>query len=227
MHVASDKTILIVDDEPDIASVIEVYLQEVGYSTHTLDSGASVIAWVKAHSPELILLDLMLPEKDGVSLCKEIRQFSTVPIIMVTAKVKEIDRLIGLEAGADDYICKPFSVRELVARVNAILRRVSRKPADEKQDLTLDEHRLKVCWQNDNIDLTAIEYNLFSLMVNSPGRIYSRQQIIDSVYSDYRVLSDRTVDSHIRNLRKKLRKLCPQTDLIHSIYGLGYKYEPN
>jgi len=191
-----------------------------------LHEGTGVADFVKAHSPSIILLDLMLPGKDGLEVCKEIRQFSNVPIMMLTAKVEEIDRLLGLELGADDYICKPYSPREVVARVKAILRRTTTMEQNSTQVIEVDEPSLKVKIKELDLDLTVVEFQLFSMLYSEPGRIFSRDQIMSQVYSDYRVVSDRTIDSHVKKLRKKIQQALPDTELIFSVYGAGYKFEP-
>ncbi|WP_028021502.1 response regulator [Enterovibrio calviensis] len=225
--------ILIVEDEPKISQLVADYLVKSNYQVTQLYDGASVKQWVATNSPDLILMDLMLPVKDGLTLCKEIRTFSNVPIIMVTARVEEIDRLIGLELGADDYICKPFSPREVVARVKTVLRRVQPSASDSNQAngdndpqqtiLALDEVRHDVCFHNTQIALTAIEFNLLRLLASEPGRIFSRQQLIDNIYQDHRVVSERTIDSHIKKLRKKLNAVKPKGDPVQSVYSVGYK----
>lgn len=196
-----------------------------------MNEGSRVVAQVRSRPPSLILLDLMLPGKDGLEVCKEIRQFSDVPIMMVTAKVEEIDRLLGLELGADDYICKPYSPREVVARVKAVLRRlhsVARADQNSAQasPISVDSPAMKVSINGQNCDLTLVEFQLFSMLYSEPGRIFSRDQIMSQVYSDYRVVSDRTIDSHVKKLRKKLQTLLPEVEVIYSVYGAGYKYEP-
>jgi two-component system sensor histidine kinase BaeS len=180
------------------------------------------------HSPDLIVLDLMLPGRDGLELCRDIRAFSRVPIIMATARAEEIDRLLGLELGADDYICKPYSPREVVARIKAVLRRA--RPEARGADgtgLSLDKAAYKVRAGAAEVELTAVEFHLFATLYGEPGRIYSRAQLMDRIYADQRVVSDRTIDSHIKKLRKKLAELLPGEELIHSVYGAGYRYEPN
>lgn len=218
-------TILIVEDENEIAEVSQMYLQSEGYQVKWFAEGNGVVDWVREHQPSVIVLDLMLPNVDGLTLCKEIRQFSDVPIIMTTAKVQEIDRLIGLDAGADDYVCKPFSHKELIARINAAVRRLDRRVV-QSTALQLIEGSFALAYQNKRIELTQIEFNLFQLLYNHPQRIYSRSQILDLVYQDFRDISDRTVDSHIRNLRKKLMQLELPGEPIRSVYGAGYVYEP-
>ena len=225
--------VLIVEDEPKIADLLQKYLQNASYQTHWINKGTTVSDWVKAESPALILLDLMLPGKDGLEICKEIRKFSTVPIIMLTARVEEIDRLLGLELGADDYICKPFSPREVVARVKAVLRRWQ-PPAPVEADLTmpahaqleLDRNRLTVRFGEQEASLTLVEFELLDTLHQYPGRIFGRNQLMEKVYSDNRIVSDRTIDSHIKKLRKKLAEIAPDHELINSVYSVGYKFEP-
>lgn len=218
--------ILIVEDEQRLAELHRDYLKQSGYMTEWLENGLEVIPWVKEHTPDLILLDLMLPGKDGLEICKEIRSFSTIPIIMVTARVEEIDRLLGLELGADDYICKPFSPREVVARVKTVLRRSSPKSQEGHQQLlTLNEKSYQAVLQGEKLDLTAVEFKLLSILAQTPGQIYSRDQLMDRLYSDQRIVCDRTIDSHIKKLRKKIATAAPELEVIHSIYGVGYKYE--
>ena len=219
-----DGMILIVEDEERLASLHRDYLQRSGYETKCIDNGTDVVEWVKAHSPQLILLDLMLPGKDGLDICKEIRLFSSVPIIMVTARVEEIDRLLGLEFGADDYICKPFSPREVVARVKAVLRRVS-GTLEKNHALQLDTDCYSASLHGDKLDLTAVEFQLLNILSQKPGRIFTRDQLMERIYSDDRIVYDRTIDSHIKKLRKKIAEVAPEVELIFSVYGVGYKYE--
>ncbi len=223
--------ILIVEDEPKLASLISDYLAQSGYKTSIIANGLEVLPFVKSTSPDLVLLDLMLPGKDGMEICKEVRQFSVVPIIMITARIEEIDRLLGLELGADDYICKPFSPREVVARVKAVLRRfqpTSIVSNNEKTNvITLDKERYKATINGQEITLTAVEFQLFDKLFSEPGRIYSREQLMDHIYQDHRVVSDRTIDSHIKKIRKKVTGALPRQEMIHSVYGVGYKYEYN
>ncbi len=227
--------ILIVEDEPKIADLLRKYLQNANFQTHWLDNGAVVSEWVRQEHPTLILLDLMLPGKDGVEVCKEIRKFSHVPIIMLTARVEEIDRLLGLELGADDYICKPFSPREVVARVKAVLRRwqviepismaATESATDAIAGLVLDRDRLLVKYGQQETTLTLVEFELLDALRQYPGRIFGRNQLMEKVYPDNRIVSDRTIDSHIKKLRKKLSEIAPDQELIHSVYSVGYKFE--
>jgi two-component system response regulator BaeR len=216
--------ILIVEDEPKLAALLSDYLQQAGFETSRLDNGLEVVPRVREQTPELILLDLMLPGQDGLEVCKEIRKFSSVPIVMVTARVEEIDRLLGLELGADDYICKPFSPREVVARVKAVLRRAG-GATQQATGLVLDESRYLATLHGRDLDLTAVEFKLLHFLAAHPGRIYSRSQLMDRIYPDQRTVEDRTIDSHVKKLRKKLTAVAPGEELIQSVYGVGYKYE--
>jgi two-component system, OmpR family, response regulator BaeR len=217
--------ILIVEDEPKLAELLRDYLVREGYEATVLDRGDAVEPWVRANGVDLVLLDLMLPGKSGLDVCKGLRTFSDAPIVMVTARVEEIDRLLGLELGADDYICKPFSPREVVARAKAVLRRAKRKLAPADAPVALEEGALKATIAGRDLDLTAVEFQLLKTLVAQPGRIFSRDQLIDAMYRDARVVSDRTVDSHVKKLRKKIADVLPGHEIVHSVYGVGYKYE--
>jgi two-component system response regulator BaeR len=217
------ETILIVEDEEKLARILADYLHQAGFETHCIGDGQAAVPWVQVHQPELILLDLMLPGKGGLDICKEIRTFSQVPVIITTARVEEIDRLLGLELGADDYICKPYSPREVVARVKAVLRRTA--GTSTVKGLILDESRYRATLNGRNLELTAVEFKLLSLLASNPGRLYGRQQLMDLIYPDQRIVSDRTIDSHIKKLRRKIAIACPKEELIHSLYGVGYKFE--
>jgi two-component system response regulator BaeR len=234
-------TILIVEDEPKLAQLLVDYLKQSGFETQVIGDGLQALEWIKQQhqSIDLIILDLMLPNLDGMEICKAVRQFSPLPILMATARVEEIDRLIGLELGADDYICKPYSPREVVARVKAILRRsqlvqsfqagtghnAGQKVAEILAGLVLEEEKYKAILNGQLLDLTAVEFQLLAILAKEPGRIFSRQQLMDGGYQDHRVVSDRTIDSHIRKLRKRIHEKCPESDIIHSVYGVGYKFE--
>ncbi len=229
--------ILIVEDEQRLAALVADYLKAAGYQVDQLHTGETVLDWVCTHRPDLILLDLMLPGKDGLTLCREIRaapgEPGRIPVIMTTARVEEIDRLIGLELGADDYVCKPYSPRELVARVKAVLRRsagplVTDAPgaaAVAADPLTLDPDALRVQAQGRAIELTAVEFALLATLHAAPGRIFSRERLMDRIYTDRRIVADRTIDSHIKKLRRRLEELLPGRELVHSVYGVGYRYE--
>jgi two-component system response regulator BaeR len=224
--------ILIVEDEQKLAELIKDYLAQSSFDTTILDNGNDVVPYVRENKPDLVILDLMLPGRDGMEICKEIRTFSNLPIIMVTARVEEIDRLLGLELGADDYVCKPFSPRELVARVKAVLRRAGGETTIKAKGLVLDEARYQASLHGVDLQLTAVEFKqltavefkLLSFLAANPGRIYSRDQLMERIYSDHRIVSDRTIDSHIKKLRKKISGQSPDEELIGSVYGVGYKF---
>jgi two-component system response regulator BaeR len=225
----SDPTanILVVEDEDKIAQVLCDYLRQQGYATHRLARGDEVEQWVRDNPVDLILLDVMLPGKSGLELCRELRKFSEAAIIMVTARVEEIDRLLGLELGADDYICKPFSPREVVARVATVLRRTRRSTAATPKTggLVLDESGWRATLDGHPLDLTAVEFKLLSVLASQPGRIFSRDQLMDAMYRDERIVADRTVDSHIKKLRRKIADVVPGEEFIHSVYSVGYHFE--
>ena len=216
---------MIVEDEEKLASLLGDYLNQSGFDSVCISDGNKVLPRVRESLPDLILLDLMLPGRDGLDICKEIRTFSEVPIIMITARVEEIDRLLGLELGADDYICKPFSPREVVARVKTVLRRAGEHAAPPGGGLALDADKFRALLHGRDLELTAVEFKLLHFLYQNPGRIYSRGQLMDRIYSDQRIVSDRTIDSHIKKLRKKIAAVAPDEELIHSIYGVGYKFE--
>ena len=214
--------ILIVEDEKKLALLLQDYLHQESFTSHIVDRGDEVIDAFKAQSFDLILLDLMLPGVDGLTLCKTIRDFSNIPIIMLTARVEEIDRLLGLALGADDYMCKPYSPREVIARIKAVLRRAN-VTSESVTNLMLDESRLLVSYQQSQVSLTAVEFQLLKPLVNKPGRIFNREQLMDNMYEDHRIVNNRTIDSHIKKLRKKLLTISPDQELIQSVYGAGYR----
>ncbi|MEI6215521.1 MAG: response regulator [Desulfuromonadales bacterium] len=221
-----NEMIVIVEDEVATAEILADYLRLESYTTHLLNDGLPVVSWVREHKPALILLDLMLPGKSGLDICKEIRTFSTVPIIMTTARVEEIDRLLGLELGADDYICKPYSPREVVARVKTVLRRVGSVPASLEAGIQLDESCYRATLNGQDLKLTAAEFRLLNYLASHPGRIYNRQQLLNNIYPDERALNDRAIDNYIKNLRKKITAAGHGDELLHSVYGVGYRFEP-
>ena len=216
--------VLIIEDEAKIAALLRDYLAAAGYRVSVLHTGAGAVQWIREHQPDAVLLDLMLPGADGLAICRGVRAFSTLPILMVTARVEEIDRLLGLELGADDYICKPFSPREVVARVRAVLRRAHAAAAPAATlPIELDENRFEARVRGRPLDLTPVEFRLLGKLIAQPGRVFSRQQLMESLYRDHRIVSERTVDSHVKNLRRKLAELGP--DPIESVYGVGYRFE--
>jgi two-component system response regulator BaeR len=217
--------ILIVEDEAKLAALLRDYLAQEGFEVTVLHRGDEVEPWVRAHEADLVLLDLMLPGKSGLDVCKALRAATDVAIIMVTARVDEIDRLLGLELGADDYICKPFSPREVVARVKAVLRRAKRGERAPETGLKLDPAGYRATIGGRDLALTAVEFQLLRVLAEHPGRIYTRDQLMDAMYRDERVVADRTVDSHVKKIRRKIAVVLPDREILHSVYGVGYKYE--
>ncbi|WP_413700912.1 response regulator [Psychromonas sp. KJ10-10] len=224
------QTILIVEDETHIAEVLIAYCQNTGYLVKHLNSGAGVISFVKENSVDLVLLDLMLPDIDGLEICKQVRTFSQLPIIMLTAKSEEIDKLLGLEFGADDYICKPFSPREVMARIKTVLRRVVNST---EKDANLIKHsgfkmktdEYEVSFKGEFLDLTPREFLILKLFLENCGRVFSRVEILDHAYKDTSDISDRNIDTHIKNIRKKINKISDNEASIESVYGIGYKFK--
>ena len=225
------KVIYLVEDEEKLSVLLSEYLAAAGFTVVARREGTGVVEEVRQQQPDLMLLDLMLPGKDGIEICKEVRTFSQLPIIMVTARVEEIDRLLGLELGADDYICKPYSPREVIARVKAVLRRVAASPEDAQAPqpaiagLVLDQDRYQAFLNNTPLDLTPVEFRLLKALAAHPGKVYSRDQLMDCIYSDRRIVTDRTVDTHVKNLRKKMQPHLSGEELVQSVYGVGYKLE--
>lgn len=219
------KRILVVEDDETIAEVLKEYLENSNFEVSILTHGNKVLSHIKNDPISLILLDIMLPDEDGIAICSKIRSFSRVPIIMVTAKVGEIDRLIGLEIGADDYICKPFAPREVVARVKAVLRRTV--PEEDSKlvigSLVMEKKKHVVTIDGSVIDLTPMEYQILEILMSNPDQVFSRNDFIKKIlgysYDGY----DRTIDNHIKNLRKKINTCIGNKKIIHTIYGLGYK----
>lgn len=219
--------ILLIEDEVAIAEIVVDYLKRDGFEIEHRIDGVEVQSLIATGRYTLILLDVMLPGADGFELCRAIRKVSAIPIIMTTARVEEIDRLIGLELGADDYICKPFSPREVVARVKAVLRRHAPidllKPEDSKP-LEIDHDSFIIRLYGKKIDLTPSEFKLVAALGAKPGRVWSRSQLLD-VFSGEKDVFDRTIDSHVKNVRKKIAQHFPDLDLIQAVYGIGYRLE--
>jgi two-component system response regulator BaeR len=232
MHV---DTILIVEDDHKIADMLANYLHMHDYRTELCADGVSAVERVRILKPALVLLDLMLPGQDGLAVCTQVRMFSTVPIIMLTARVDEVDRLLGLDIGADDYICKPFSPREVVARIKALLRRSrgalsatgpeATVGSDPKTGLQVQDHHQSIRWHNAVLPLTPVEFRLLRLFVLHPEQVFSRARLLDQLHDDMREVSDRAIDSHIKNLRKKLETAGATEVHIGSVYGVGYRLE--
>ena len=219
--------ILIVEDDVKIAALLADYFAAAGFDTRCLTDGLSAVDAVRAGGADLLILDLMLPQLDGIGVCRAVREFSQLPIIMLTARVDEVDRLLGLESGADDYVCKPFSPREVVARARVHLRRASGMPmtAPETATFVVDRARMHIAHGGVALPLTPVEFRLLAELIEHPTRVYSRQQLLDFAHEDQRDINDRTVDSHIKNIRRKLAARLPDSDCLQSVYGVGYRFE--
>ena len=215
--------ILIVEDEPKIAALLMDYLEHAGFRTHVINHGDHVLPWLHQNVSAAVLLDLNLPGMSGLEICRSIRKTSNTPVLIITAKVQELDRLCGLDIGADDYICKPFSPSEVVARVKAVLRRCN-QPSNNSDDIYLDDEKLELSLFGQTVSLTLLELQLLKPLYQSPGRIFSREQLMQLMYKDYRIVNDRTIDSHVKKLRKKIAHLSPGVELIQSVYGTGYRF---
>ena len=221
------KKILVIDDEPKIVEICRDYLKAAGYEVTSAEDGLSGLAAIRRERPDLIVLDLMLPGMNGLELCRQLRRESSVPVIMLTARVDETDKLIGLELGADDYITKPFSPRELVARVRTVLRRVGGIASPEVLrvgDLTLDRARYVVDLPGRQETLTPTEFEILFTLASQPGRIFTRSQLLNAVHGVAFESYERAIDSHIRNLRRKLDVSENEPRYIITIYGVGYKF---
>jgi len=220
--------ILVVDDEQSIVDVLTYNLIKAGHQPVVAREGETALRLARAERPDLVILDLMLPGIDGLDVCREIRKDGDLPIIILTAKDEEIDRVVGLELGADDYVVKPFSVRELMARVKSVLRRAQPRPAESAQplqvgDLRLDMTRREAAWRSTPFELTAIQFELLRVLMASPGRVFSREELLDQVWG-YDYFGDtRTVDSAVKRLRARLREVAPDAELVVTIRDAGYK----
>lgn len=221
------KRILIIEDEPKIVDICKDYLSAAGFEVLRAGDGVNGLAIARREHPDLIILDLMLPGMDGLDVCRELRRESNVPVIMLTARVEEADKLVGLELGADDYITKPFSPRELVARVRTVLRRVNNAipPSILRVgDMTLDRGRLCVCLPDREVTLTPTEFDLLATLASHPGRIFSRAQLLNALRGVSFESYERAIDSHVRNLRRKIESPESGHRYIVSVYGAGYKF---
>ena len=220
--------VLVVDDELEIVKVVRAYLEQSGFTVLTSSDGQQALAVFRHEQPDLVVLDLNLPSMDGLDVCRAIRREGNTPVIMLTARVEEADRLVGLEIGADDYIVKPFSPREVVARVRAVLRRSNLAPAAPSiittGDLTIDPAKHEVHLGDRLIDLTPTEFNLLSAMAAQPGRAFSRMDLLDAVQGEAYEGYERTIDVHIKNLRQKLGDEPRKPVYILTVYGIGYKF---
>ncbi|HEY9105071.1 MAG TPA: response regulator [Roseateles sp.] len=227
----SSELILVVEDEPKLAALVCDYLHAAGFRSERLADGRHALERLRAGPmPACVLLDVMLPGLDGLEVCRAVRAFSDVPILINSARVEELDRLLGLELGADDYVCKPFSPREVVARVKALLRRAQGRLAPTTLvpaagGFAIDEAGQRILWQEQALTLTPVEFRLLRQLLQHPGRVFERAQLLDLIHEDFRDVSDRVVDSHVKNLRRKLAALDPPQERIASVYGVGYRID--
>jgi len=223
-----NERILVVDDEPKIVKLARDYLEQSNYVVLTAVNGPQALAIARADKPDLIVLDLNLPGMDGLDVCRQLRRESDVPIIMLTARIEETDRLIGLELGADDYITKPFSPRELVARVRAVLRRVSggfsQPGLIRVGDLEIDLQGHRASQSGQPLHLTRIEFNLLSLLAQHPGQAFSRQRLLEQLHGYSHDGFDRSIDAHVKNLRRKIEPDLSNPTYILTVYGVGYRF---
>ena len=227
--------ILLIEDEPKLARLVADYLHASGYQVNICERGDAALSAIEQQRPQLLLLDLMLPGLDGIEVCRRLRamadpELASMPVLMITARIDEVDRILGLEVGADDYICKPFSPREIVARVRAHLRRLqwshSHSDGVDASGLQLDREAMRAQFDGVPVNLTPVEFRLLGCLLERPGRVYSRDQLTRAAYTDHRVVSDRTIDTHVKNLRRKLGAAMQREAPISSVYGVGYRYEP-
>ena len=223
-------TILIVEDDPDTTELVGLYLRRDGHKVMSAEDGLEGLRLAREARPDLVVLDLMLPKMDGMEVCRTLREESDVPIVMVTARVEEGDRLAGLDLGADDYVPKPFSPRELAARVRAVLRRTAREATQRGPaklvygDVKVDLRRRSVDVAGRQLTLTPTEFRLLAVLMREPGRTFTREQIIDRVFGYDFDGFDRTVDAHVANLRRKLEAKPGKPEYVHTIYGIGYRF---
>ena len=225
MSTEAPSRVLVVEDDRKIAELMLNYLRAQGYEATAVHDGGVAVQHISQTPPDAVILDWMLPGLDGIDVCKAVRAFSDVPILMLTARVDELDRLLGLDTGADDYVCKPFAPREVVARVRALLRRAGGKLKTSPKLWVVEDASFRISWLGQWLPLTRIEFMMFRTLLARPGRVYSRDQLLASVHDSQRDISDRAIDTHIKNLRKKIQAVEPASDCIASVYGLGYRFD--
>jgi two-component system, OmpR family, response regulator BaeR len=221
----SSRRVLVVEDDETISQLLLDYLRNEGFDASAIADGQVALDAITRSPPVLVILDLMLPSLDGVSLCKAVRKFSGLPILMLTARVDEVDRLLGLDTGADDYVCKPFSPREVMARVRALVRRAEGRLTAAAAPWRVDDEALRISWRGQWLPLTPLEFRMLRLLLSQPSRVFSRAQLLDCAHADLRDVSDRAIDSHIKNLRRKIELVEPGCDSIASVYGVGYRFD--
>lgn len=219
------RRVAVVEDDAKISQLLLDYLRDGGFDGVAYADGRTALTALRAAPPSAVILDLMLPGLDGLAVCRGLREVSDVPILMVTARVDEVDRLLGLDSGADDYVCKPFAPREVVARVRALVRRAEGQLRPGALPWSLDEAGLRIAWRGHWLPLTAVEFRLLRVLLGRPGRVFSRAQLQDSIDHSLRDVSDRAIDSHVKNLRRKLEAVDPAFAGIASVYGVGYRFD--
>ena len=225
MNANAASRVLVEEDDRKISDLLLNYLRVDGYEATAVYDGREAVQQISPRAPDAVILDWMLPGLDGIGVCKAVRAFSDVPILMLTARVDELDRLLGLDTGADDYVCKPFGPREVVARVRALLRRASGRVIALPQPWLVEEASFRISWLGQWLPLTRIEFMVFRTLLARPGRVFSRAQLLSSVHDSQRDISDRAIDTHVKNLRKKIQAIDPGCDCIASVYGLGYRFD--
>jgi DNA-binding response OmpR family regulator len=224
------KTILIIEDDKHIADLVKLYCEKEGFRSIVAYDGEAGLELAKKSNPSCVILDLMLPKKDGMEVLKEVRSIADTPVIILTAKEEEIEKILGLEIGADDYVTKPFSPKELMARIKAVLRRTNRAVKMQEtmriKNLFIDGSKFQVKKGDKQIDLSVLEFKLLQVFASNPGRVFTREQLMASIYkSDAKLVFDRTIDVHIKNLRKKLGDNPKKPIYIESVFGMGYKFK--
>jgi two-component system response regulator BaeR len=225
MNTTVTSRVLVVEDDRKISDLLLNYLRAEGYEATPVYDGRDAVQQITQRAPDIVVLDWMLPGLDGLSVCKAVRAFSDVPILMLTARVDELDRLLGLNTGADDYVCKPFAPREVVARVRALLRRAGGRVIALPQPWLIEDASFRISWLGQWLPLTRIEFMVFRTLLARPGRVFSRAQLLSNVHESQRDISDRAIDTHVKNLRKKVQAIDPGSDCIASVYGLGYRFD--
>ena len=225
MNTSAASRVLVVEDDQKISDLLLIYLRAEGYEATPAYDGRDAVEQIAQRAPDVVVLDWMLPGLDGIGVCKAVRAFSDVPILMLTARVDELDRLLGLDTGADDYVCKPFAPREVVARVRALLRRAGGRVITLPQPWLVEDASFRISWLGQWLPLTRIEFMVFRTLLARPGRVFSRAQLLSSVHESQRDISDRAIDTHVKNLRKKVQAVDPGSDCIASVYGLGYRFD--
>ncbi|MCJ2179568.1 response regulator [Novosphingobium album (ex Hu et al. 2023)] len=223
------RTVFVVEDNTKIAGVLRDYLHAEGYTARLFPDSRDVLVAARANPPAAILLDLMLPGTDGFTLCGALREFCAAPVLMLTARVDEIDRLRGLETGADDYICKPFSPREVMARIAAAIRRAEGRvirDAAANAPYAIDSEQQRIAWAGEWLPLSPAEYAVLAALFGQPGRVFSRAQLLDRLGDRALESSDRAIDSHMKNIRRKITSVDPEARCIAAVYGMGYRFDP-